>query len=84
MTRRPRSGLGCQDAVELVTDFLEGALPPAVRSRLEEHLRACRSCAAYLAQMRTMLRALAQVPAPTLDRATRAELVERYRRWTAA
>ena len=79
--RRP---LGCQEVVELVTDFLEGALTPEVRARLEEHLRACGSCAAYLAQMRTMVRALARLPAPTLDRATRDELVERYRRWTAA
>jgi anti-sigma factor RsiW len=70
--------------VELVTDFVEGALTPPVRARLEDHLRVCRHCAAYLAQMRTMLRALAQLPAPTLDQATRDALVERYRRWTAA
>ncbi len=70
--RRP---LGCQEVVELVTDFLEGALTPEVRARLEDHLRACRSCAAYLAQMRTMVRALGRLSAPAVDSGAREELV---------
>ncbi len=80
---RPRR-LGCQEVVELVTDYLEGALTPDLVTRLDDHLRACRNCAAYLAQMRTMVRALARVAAPTLDRAARDELVAQFRRWTAA
>ncbi len=66
--------------VELVTDHLEGALGPAVRARLEEHLRACRHCTAYLRQMRTMVRAVSRVAPPPLDRRGRDELVARYRR----
>jgi anti-sigma factor RsiW len=79
----PRA-VACQDVVELVTDFLEGALPPGVRSGVERHLRACRTCAAYLEQVRTMLRALGRLPPPALGRAARADLVDRFRRWTAA
>ena len=82
MPRRRR--LGCQEVVELITDFLEGALSPEVRARLEDHLGACRSCAAYLAQMRTMARALGRLSAPAVDPGAREELIASYRRWTAA
>ncbi|MEA2828593.1 MAG: hypothetical protein QOG43_3032 [Actinomycetota bacterium] len=70
--------------MELVTDYLEGALTPALRARLDEHLRACRHCAAYLRQMQTMVRAMARLAAPALDRRAREELIAAYRRWTAA
>ena len=79
--RRP---LACRDVVELVSDYLDEALTPAVRTRLEEHLRSCRNCAAYLQQMRTTVRALARLAAPALGRGERDALVARYRTWTAA
>src|SRR5687768_9260249 len=47
--------LTCQELVELVTDYLEGALPPAERARVDEHLAACEGCRAYLAQMQATL-----------------------------
>lgn len=42
----------CQDLVEAVTDYLEGALSPSTRARLERHLRRCDGCDRYLAQIR--------------------------------
>ena len=36
--------LSCRALVELVTDYLEGALPDATRLRFEEHLAACADC----------------------------------------
>ena len=45
--------LSCQELVELVTDYLEGALPEADRDRLEEHIAGCDGCRDYIAQMRT-------------------------------
>jgi anti-sigma factor RsiW len=44
----------CVDVVEVVTDYVEGTLPERERRRLEDHLAACRGCAEYVAQMRTM------------------------------
>ncbi|HEX7276674.1 MAG TPA: zf-HC2 domain-containing protein [Acidimicrobiales bacterium] len=79
-----RRRLACQEVVELVTDYLDGALTPELRARLDDHLRACRNCAAYLQQVRTMVRAFGRLAAPALDRRSRDELVELYRRWTAA
>ena len=42
----------CRDLVEVVTDYLEGALPASTRARFERHLRRCDGCDRYLAQIR--------------------------------
>ena len=57
-----RSELACRELVELVTDYLEGALPPAERERFEAHLGSCRGCAAYLKQMRDLVRVSGRIP----------------------
>jgi anti-sigma factor RsiW len=50
--RRRRRDLVCQQAVELVTDYLEGTLSRTDRRRYETHLAGCPHCTEYLAQMR--------------------------------
>ncbi len=57
--------LVCQQAVELVTDYLEGALGRRDRRRFESHLRACPNCRAYLEQIKD------DHPAGRCDRAAR-------------
>jgi anti-sigma factor RsiW len=52
LTFRSRHALVCQQAVELVTDYLEGALLSAQRRRFEAHLARRLDCPEYLAQMR--------------------------------
>jgi anti-sigma factor RsiW len=47
--------LSCQELVELVTDYFDGALPPAERARFEAHVAGCPGCDRYLAQMRTTI-----------------------------
>ncbi|MGH2836157.1 MAG: zf-HC2 domain-containing protein, partial [Solirubrobacteraceae bacterium] len=39
----------CQQVVELISDYLEDALPARERRRLEHHLAGCPHCSAYLA-----------------------------------
>jgi anti-sigma factor RsiW len=46
----------CSWMVEMVTDYLEGALSHAARTALERHLRTCEGCAAYLGQIRSTIR----------------------------
>ncbi len=58
--------LECRELVELVTDYLEGALPPEEVAAVEAHLAECDGCDRYLAQMRATLRALGTVPVATL------------------
>ena len=47
--------LTCQELVELVTEYLEGALAPTRLDLVEEHLVMCDWCVAYLQQMETTL-----------------------------
>ena len=47
--------------VELVTDYLEGVLRPAVDRRFRHHLAGCPGCAAYLAQIRATVDLLARL-----------------------
>jgi len=49
------SDLTCRELVELVTDYLEGALDPGDRARFEGHLDRCAGCRAYLGQMRATI-----------------------------
>ena len=48
-----RGEMACQELVEAVTDFVEGALSNADRARFDEHLGACRGCRTYLDQTAT-------------------------------
>jgi anti-sigma factor RsiW len=82
LLRRRRRDLACREAVELVTDYLEGALSPADRERLEGHLAACPHCTEYLAQMRRTLDLLGRIEPEALDPDVQDELVALYRRWT--
>jgi anti-sigma factor RsiW len=49
---RWRREIVCRDAVSLVTDYLEGALSPAMAARFERHLASCDGCEEYLREMR--------------------------------
>ena len=52
----PPAEMDCKSLVELVTDYLEGALPDDERAHLEAHLADCDGCNTYLDQIRTTLR----------------------------
>ena len=58
--------LACRELVELITDYLEGALPPDEVAAVEAHLAECDGCDRYLAQMRATLHVLGTIPVPTL------------------
>jgi anti-sigma factor RsiW len=53
----------CQQFVELVTDYLEGALPPRSQTLVEEHLVMCDWCETYLDQIQATIASL-QEPGP--------------------
>lgn len=44
----------CAELVELLTAYLDGALPDDVRTRFDEHLEGCDGCQVALAQWRTV------------------------------
>jgi anti-sigma factor RsiW len=78
-----RKDIVCQQAVELVTEYLEGALSWRERRRFEAHLRACPNCAAYLEQIRLTIELTGAVQADDLTPEAKAELSDLYRRWRA-
>ena len=49
--RRRNRGLACAEIVELVTEYLDGALPLDQRARVEQHLAGCEGCTEYLDQI---------------------------------
>ena len=71
----------CRQVVELMTDYLEGALSATDRARFEEHIAGCDGCRAYLAQLATtsrVLRTLADEPIPP---ELEADLVKTFQNW---
>jgi anti-sigma factor RsiW len=71
--------LVCREFVELVTDYLEGRLPPQERVRFEAHLAECDGCEGYLADVGAVAASLRDVPAPPGDAATREVLLRAFR-----
>lgn len=55
--------LTCRELVELVTDYLEGALNPDAQREFVAHLAECEDCLRYLAQIRQTVRLLATLEA---------------------
>ena len=51
----------CQQFVELITDYFEGALGPRTLSRVEEHLVMCDWCVTYAEQMQATIASLRAV-----------------------
>jgi len=78
LTDRP---LTCEEVVELVTDYLEGALNEADRERFEEHLVVCGGCSNYLDQIRTTIELTGRVTLDDLNDETKAELLAAFRDW---
>jgi len=83
LTMRPRSDLVCQQAVELVTDYLEGVLPRSQRRRFEAHLAGCPDCPEYLAEMRAIIALAGSITPDDLTPPMRSDLTSLYRRWQA-
>jgi predicted anti-sigma-YlaC factor YlaD len=53
--------LTCQEVVELVTDYLEGALGPEEAALFEEHLELCDGCKWYVEQIRVTIAAVGRI-----------------------
>jgi anti-sigma factor RsiW len=70
----------CQELVELVTDYLEGALPPEDVARFEAHLAACPGCETYLQQMRSTI-AVTRASGDVVEPAAVSPLLDAFRDW---
>jgi predicted anti-sigma-YlaC factor YlaD len=73
--------LACQELVEIVSNYLEGALPEADRKRFDAHLEICEGCRRYLDQMRTTIRVVGSLTEDDLDPDARDQLLQLFREW---
>lgn len=48
----------CKELMELVTDYLDGVLPPDLKDEFQTHLSGCDGCVEYLRQIGLTIRAL--------------------------
>jgi anti-sigma factor RsiW len=71
--------IACNEFVELVTAFLDGALEPAAEARFVDHLAGCDGCDTYLDQMRRTIRAAADLPAVGMSGDARERLLAAFR-----
>ena len=76
-------GLSCQELVELVTDYFEGALSPADNARFEAHIAGCDGCTLYVRQMREMLELLGELTSDSISPQAEADLLAAFRDWKA-
>ena len=75
--------LTCQELVELVTDYLEGALDARDRARFEAHIAKCHGCTAYVEQMRATLEVVGRIDPESLSPEAEQELLAAFRGWKA-
>jgi len=72
----------CRDVVELMTDYLEGALAPADLARFEDHIAGCNGCRAYLEQLRKTLQVTGRIAnTEPLPASLESELTTAFRDW---
>lgn len=76
-----RPSLTCQQVVELVTDYLEGALSAADRRRFEDHLSGCDHCTEFLQQFRTTIAVAGRLATEDLSPEMQQQFTTLFRRW---
>ena len=69
----------CQELTEVLTDYLEGALPSEERARLEAHLAICEGCVTYLTQMRQTIATLRKLPPAHVEATVPDDLLAAFR-----
>lgn len=73
--------LTCKELVEVVTDYLEGGMPPARRLLFEEHVAFCDWCQTYVEQMRETIRLTGALREEDVSPEARDMLLRVFRDW---
>ncbi len=79
MTER---ALTCHEVIDILTDYLEEALPAEERRRVEEHLATCDGCTAYLETMRETIRLTGMLTEEQIPVEQKEQLLDAFRDWT--
>jgi hypothetical protein len=76
--------VNCSELVELVTEYLEDAMPVDQRAALERHLAGCDGCTTYLEQFRITIRLTGMLTEEQVSPEARAALSGAFRDWRAS
>lgn len=76
--------MACIEVVEVVTDYLEGALPARKRRLLEQHLTGCDGCDAYLEQMRRTIETTGRLREEDIPPELEERLLLAFESWKSA
>jgi anti-sigma factor (TIGR02949 family) len=71
--------VSCSEVVELVTDYLEGAMSPEHVERFEYHLSLCDACVCYVDQIRMTIAAVGRIGNDDVPPEIRDNLVVAFR-----
>jgi anti-sigma factor RsiW len=74
--------LTCHEVIEIITEYLEGALPADDCRRVEEHLAICDGCTTYLEQMRETIRLTGMLTEEQIPEDQKRDFLEAFRTWT--
>lgn len=80
MDARPND-MSCNELVELVTDYLEGALPVRERNRFELHIAKCEWCKRYIDQIRATIKIAGRLNEDSIPQKAKEELLNVFRDW---
>jgi anti-sigma factor RsiW len=81
---RLEDDLSCAELVELVTDYLDGALSPELAERFEQHLVICDGCSIHLEQMQETIRVSGSLQEEDLEPVAAERLLAAFRGWREA
>jgi predicted anti-sigma-YlaC factor YlaD len=76
--------LSCRELVELVTDYLEGALSDAEGLRFDQHIALCNGCRVYLEQIGQTISLLGHLPEKALSPEAESALLGAFRGWRSS
>ena len=73
--------LSCQDVVELVTDYLDKALPPKEAALFEQHINFCEGCVLYVEQIQKTAEVVEKVREEDISPEAKDRLIRTFRDW---
>jgi anti-sigma factor RsiW len=76
--------LTCKELVELVTEYLEGALSRDEQARFERHLSICPGCRTYVQQFRETIAMTGRLREEDVPPGARDELLAQFHDWKSA
>lgn len=73
--------MSCSEFVELVTEYLEGAMDDESLRRFREHIELCPGCDTYLEQIREVIRQSGRLGPEDISGEARSRMLDAFAHW---